>query len=314
MTLKQFLQLAAGALVSLILYASPLPGYIKWPLVITSFLFGAALAFLPFEDRPLSSWLITFFRAVYSPTVYKWIPYEVPPVFFQPESTTPAVDVSQYLKVTQAPKGVSTQLEEIESQFLQKISTLSGAAPAVPAPTTSVPVGPEAKMISMETPTPSPQPAPAQPAQKAPYIPVSIPITPLIKIAPEGPKIVVQETPAAPSPYMGGPLTATSPVQFSTEVASPITPTQPNTIVGQVLDTQGKIVVSAILEVKDSTGRPVRALKSNKLGHFVVVTPLAPGRYEIVTEKEGLVFTPVYFDAKDEIIPPIAIKAARMVS
>ena len=51
MTLKQFGQLAAGGILALFFYVSPLPGYFKWPLMIFSFFGGAAMAFLPFEEN-----------------------------------------------------------------------------------------------------------------------------------------------------------------------------------------------------------------------------------------------------------------------
>jgi hypothetical protein len=79
------------------------------------------------------------------------------------------------------------------------------------------------------------------------------------------------------------------------------------------MDSNGKIVEGAIMEIKDIAGRPVRALKTNKLGHFMIVTPLMNGRYEIVTEKEGQVFEPITFETKGEIIPPIAIKGKNLV-
>src|SRR3989344_1297087 len=72
MTLKQFFQLAGGGLISLLFYASGLPNLIKWPIILFSFLMGAALAFLPFRDRPLEEWIVAFFRAVYSPTIFTW--------------------------------------------------------------------------------------------------------------------------------------------------------------------------------------------------------------------------------------------------
>ncbi len=67
------------------------------------------------------------------------------------------------------------------------------------------------------------------------------------------------------------------------------------------------------MEIRDIGGRPVRAVKTNKLGHFLIVTPLQNGRYEIVTEKEGYKFDNVSFQAQGEIIPPIAIKAREKV-
>jgi hypothetical protein len=97
--------------------------------------------------------------------------------------------------------------------------------------------------------------------------------------------------------------------KFSVGASPPMPPSQPNTISGQVMDADGKIVEAAILEITDVSGRPVRAVKTNKLGHFYVVTPLQNGTYEIETEKEGLEFDTVKFEATGSIIPPIAIRA-----
>jgi hypothetical protein len=93
------------------------------------------------------------------------------------------------------------------------------------------------------------------------------------------------------------------------EAAPPNPPTVANTVVGQIFDKEGKIVNGAILEIRDAAGRPVRALRSNMLGHFIIVTPLQNGAYEIIPEKEGLAFDTLTFEARGEIIPPIAIRA-----
>lgn len=95
--------------------------------------------------------------------------------------------------------------------------------------------------------------------------------------------------------------------QFSIDAAPPSPPTTANTLTGQVIDQEKHIVEGAIMEIRDSMGRPVRALKSNKLGHFMVVTPLMAGKYEIITEKDGFTFEPLSFETTGAIIPPIAI-------
>jgi hypothetical protein len=41
----------------------------------------------------------------------------------------------------------------------------------------------------------------------------------------------------------------------------------------------------------------------------MIATPLLDGRFQIITEKEGFSFDPIYFDAVDKIIPPIAVWA-----
>ena len=101
-------------------------------------------------------------------------------------------------------------------------------------------------------------------------------------------------------------------VEFSVDAAPPSPPIAINTITGQVMDSDRKIIEGAILEIKDSNGRPVRALKSNKAGHFIIVTPLQNGKYEVTIEKEGFKFEPVSFDAKGEMIPAIAIRGNKI--
>jgi hypothetical protein len=150
--------------------------------------------------------------------------------------------------------------------------------------------------------------------------PMAIPQADFVRVvgpAPR-PKMVVEEN-APPKPFET--FTPTVPTftpsqsaparqaQFSAEAAPPTPATQPNIVVGQVLDESGKIVEGAIMEIRDVAGRPVRALRSNKLGHFMIVTPLSNGRYEIITDKEGLIFEPISFEATGELLSPIAIRA-----
>ena len=72
MTLKQFGELAGGAIVAYIFYVSGLHPILKWPLVFTFGFLGFALAFLPIEERPLDIWLANFFKSIYQPTLYLW--------------------------------------------------------------------------------------------------------------------------------------------------------------------------------------------------------------------------------------------------
>ena len=313
MTLKQFFQLAGGALVSLLFYASPLHPLIKWPFILFFALLGVALAFLPFEDRPLERWIIAFFRSIYSPTIFYWQQAKVRPVFFQEEAVVPAEKIiapggeaalKAYLSAPPSRSPVLAVLENAEQAFLSKIAQLFGGGGYVPSP---IQQGP-----SMQG---QPQP------QKRPE--VAIPQTAPTPLVDTGirPKFVVEEKPtegAGPVPQFQttgvgqvwgskGAITGTA-AQFSPEAAPPLPPTTPNTIVGQILDEEGKIVDAAILEIRDVAGRPVRALKTNKLGHFMIVTPLANGKYEIIIEKEGYSFDPITFTTEGEIIPPIIIR------
>lgn len=320
MTLKQFFQVAAGALVAILFYSTPLHPLIKWPIIIFSFSMGAALAFLPFQERPLSIWIVSFFRSIYSPTMFLW-KSSVSPVSYFTEETSPAlqtpavksprqIELESYLEKTPDQKsGFLSSLEAAEQNFLSNISKLLGGSAAIFKRTEA------------------PKPLPKMPDQKpaSPAAPnVEIPLVNPVSIATKGfrPKIVIEErqieeeetttnnstTGVSPTLQTNDGM-AYNTAQFSIDAAPPNPPTIPNTIVGQVMDSQGKIIEGAILEIKDIAGRPVRALRSNKVGHFMIVTSLDNGQYEISTDKEGYLFEPISFVADGKLIPPIAIKA-----
>jgi len=65
------------------------------------------------------------------------------------------------------------------------------------------------------------------------------------------------------------------------------------------------------MEIRDAGGRAIRAIRSNRAGHFVTVTPMDNGRYDIITDKEGYEFFPVSFEAGGQIIPPILVQGRR---
>jgi hypothetical protein len=304
MTLKQFFQLAGGIVVALIIYSSPLLGIIKWPFVIISAVLGVALAFLPFEERPLEKWLIAFFRAIYSPTIYHWKKGVVTQKIFQDEPledpSAPKVEeaVEKYLGL--GPKKIESplsKLENAEKGFLSGImSMVSGLIQ--PAQTTQSAI-----------------PTPAQPPTAQLQVPVSGPV----KIVQEvRPRVVTEEARPQVSTSQVAPILAgnemisTRQALFSPDAAPPNPPSTPNVVVGQAVDADRKIVEGAIMEIRDSAGRPIRALKSNKLGHFIIVTPLDSGKYDIVTEKDGFEFTPVSFEAIGELIPPILVQGRRV--
>lgn len=352
MTLKQFLQLAGGVVVGLIIYATGLPGIIKWPLIIIFVLFGAALAFLPFQDRPLEEWVLAFFRSIYQPTLYVWQQGAANKQYFKPEPQGAEGQVAEPEPIESIEpvkhKGFLGKFEEAEQAFLQKVGQLTAAsvgtkpsvAPAsanastVPVATAAVSnagqetittpgvqmigVGGQMQQASPLTPTANQSQEATQAGQG-----VSVPETGVIRVntqngqGPGGQAYVAEVASKQGEVYnvdqilSGQASIAAQQARFSQHAAPPEPPTQPNTIVGQVVDSGGRIVEGAILEVKDQSGRPVRALKTNKAGHFMVVTPLLPGKYQILTEKEGYTFDPVEFVVENKIIGPIAIAARK---
>jgi len=312
--LKQFTQLAGGALISLLFYASPLHPLIKWPLIIISFLFGVALAFLPIQDRPLTTWIVIFFRSIYSPTYFVWRKAAVLKEYFAPEegvARAPAIvaaekkeEKEELLQRVVRKTPITEKLEEKEKTFLSRV-TENFIAPNTTVVISATPLHIYTPPQPMQTGIPSEVRVPETKPLEVEHVIIA-------KEEPEkGKPWPTLDISSTLSPMATQQISTTKASQFSSEEIPPTPPTRANIIVGQVLAPDGKIIEGAILEIKDSDGRPVRALKSNKLGHFTIATPLLSGRYEITTEKEGFGFEPVYFDAEDKIIPPIAVWAKK---
>jgi len=265
MTLKQFAQLAAGGILAIAAYALPLPSLIKWTLVIFIAFLGFAFAFLPINERPLSTWLIAFFKALFSPTEFIWKKrHKKPDVLESPPQRKG--DINQYLNSLPYQEEEKGPLDQKEEKFIKKVDHLFQSTPQPQV---------------MPTPTPKVQPAP---------------------VARPEPKIVLPQESKRPKK-------PTVEAKINKELSIPEIPTRPNLIVGMVLDPNDKIVEGAILEIRDTQGTPVRALKTNKVGQFLIATPLPNGQYEIEVEKEGLLFDIINLEAKGKIIQPIEIKA-----
>jgi len=347
MTLKQFFQLAGGLLAGFIFYSLPILGIIKWPFAIISVILGIALAFMPLEERPLEKWIFAFFKAIYTPTEFLWKKTETPVKFFQDEPADAIAVLSDKLISTPS----LTKLENNEEGFMSKISGIfagfkSPTSTTAPAPVT-VPISTPTQMtppkpqVAIPTQIPTLQ-MPVQNQSPVGYVTIDSPATikPVstqgvsetkrmeipqnspIKIAQPGvPKMVVEEhTPVSFTTQQVAPIIAgnemvsTKQAIFSVDAAPPSPPVSNNVVVGQAVDQDRMIVEGAIMEIRDSGGRPVRALRSNKLGHFVTVTPLDNGRYDIITEKDGYEFTPVSFEAKGTVIPPILVQGKRVLN
>lgn len=308
MTLKQFFQLGGGVLFAAIIYATNLHPFIKWPLILFSVSLGAAMAFLPFEERPLSHWIISFFTSVYSPTIFVWQSkgsYE----FFTEEFNETETIQQETINKEDEEKTSITKLEEIEKNFLKNITNIFNSIPSHIVASRAIAEEEKSAPIAEKTPVEIPKIMPPPTYAKT--------FRPKIIVEQAVPQAQAQQTDVVlqtVSPIFKEKETGSQAAQFSTQAAPPLPPTIPNTITGQILDNNGKIVEGAILEIRDASGRPVRALRSNKLGHFMIVTALPNGQYDIITEKEGYEFKPTIFEAKGEIIPPILITGKSLLA
>jgi hypothetical protein len=309
MTLKQFAQLAGGAILGLIIYALPIAGIFKWPLIILFGFAGFAFAFLPINERPLSNWVVSFFKAIFLPTEFVWQKRAKRPEIFEPTTYKPALatgqtritsdkqTLNQYLATLPYAES-KNPLDQWEQNLLNEIVNLF--------------------QLVHPTPRPSPPPPPIQPQVEPkpiykPFRPVTPPPSPAVR-----PKFQPSPEPSQPSrPYRpvplpqkpGRPRKPWVEAKINQQLPIPTTPTRPNLIVGMVLDKEGKIIEGAILEIRNSQGIPVRALRTSRLGQFMIATPLQNGVYEIETEKEGHQFDIIKIEAKGEIIKPIEIRA-----
>ncbi len=89
----------------------------------------------------------------------------------------------------------------------------------------------------------------------------------------------------------------------------PNTPTVPNIINGIVKDAKGLLLPTVVIIVKDLTGEPVRALKTNKIGQFALSTAVPNGTYTLELEKEGYDFDIMEVDVNGTIMQPIEVKS-----
>ena len=280
MTLKQFLKAAAGIVIAMLINASPLIFFLKYPLMLLFGAGGLLVAFVPFQDRPLETWLIAFLRSIYSPTIYTY---------------HKSAD-ENWLGLTSRPK-VAEVVEEKDKPPVkdeQKVKEFIESLPSV-------------KRINTEVKEEKPETREA--VQETTNIGK-------IGMAPESKLPAREETPTetdwrdkkADLGLKSEKLAATGQAIFG-EIPMPDKPDVPNMVVGMVTDTDGKIVEGAIVEIQDSNGNPARVLKTNPLGQFKTSTPLGNGKFLVITEKEKYNFNRVEIVLNNTIIDPIKIQA-----
>lgn len=83
----------------------------------------------------------------------------------------------------------------------------------------------------------------------------------------------------------------------------------PNAINGIILDEKGTPLKDTVVIIKSQTEQPLRAVRSNELGQFLVSSPMPDGKYYLEIHKEGLKFDILEFELKGEILAPIEVYA-----
>lgn len=173
LTLRQFGYLAAGGMITFMIYLLPFSDLLKWPLLLSVAVFFAALVWLPFNDITLDRWIVAFFRAINSPTKRIWRKeVKALSVFSRTYAhdllrtaapvTTDRSKLESFLKSLSesAPK---SDLDLAEQAYLESLPFEAGNPPPPPPPPI---LGPErAAPVAVAPPPPPPPPTPEVPPE-----------------------------------------------------------------------------------------------------------------------------------------------------
>lgn len=274
MTLQQFIWLAVGIIIALIIYSSPLPFFFKWPLATIFACLGAGIAFVPVEGRPLDKWLIAFIKSIYAPTIFVWQKLDDKEIESTMHGTSQSSEVRGQGSVT---------TENIQSQISD-----------ITSPQTVIPQNePVAAKGSVSIPAePTPQPLPLTTKEKTEETPPS----------------ANPDVPTSPSINAQSEMKNVQSATHDTRLPIPFTPTTPNTLVGMTLTPEGKILEGTLVEIRQG-GITIRATKSNQLGQFLFAKPLEPGTIQIISEKPGFEFDTYALTLTNQIIKPLRLQA-----
>ncbi len=149
MTLKQFLELAVGIVTAWIIFNSKINFLFKFTFGPIAAMFGFALAFLPIEDRPLDQWIISFIKAIYSPTQFIYTPKVKKLDFLEPIKVAPKSSQTPILSthgdqledyIQSLPPSATSVFDQAEAKYLDYVSNLFSALGNKILPTTKAAV------------------------------------------------------------------------------------------------------------------------------------------------------------------------------
>jgi len=155
LTLRQFLFIFVAALFSFLLFKSVRPIPLNILAALLAFGSGAAIAFVPLEERGLDQWVISFITAIISPTQRVWKKMPSPPTYLLGDyadivtseilSLAPVksrAKLRDYLqRVEEQEEEKDLLLEQKEEEFFKKLglseidTTTSQPIPQKPSPT-----------------------------------------------------------------------------------------------------------------------------------------------------------------------------------
>ena len=289
LTLKQFVEVAAGVVIAIIFYKLGLPVIIKWPIIITSLAAGALGAFVPIAGRSFDQWVIIFFKIIYRPTQYFWKKEPTIPDYFTYTPKNPNQALQPEVDLT-------PQRRQRVYEYLQSVENTASNTPndwgVTYNPTDTGQAVVVNQVESHKTPPTTQQNPPS-----VTHIPQPTPPT-------------ANSRAEAPTKPTQTPTNSHEAVVFNRNLPFPTTPTTPNKVVGMVLTKDKDLVPNAIVEIYNQAGTVERAVKTNALGQFFITTPLASGDYILRTTHDKLRFAPVTLKLTGEIAPPLEIVAS----
>lgn len=343
MTLKQFAELATGAILGLIIYATNLPDVFKWPLIFLVVALGAGAAFLPFEERPLDHWISTFIKVMYKPTKFFWKRSQKIPaaLLYEPGKIADTADldldlgparrqrIKEYLASVEQMTGESDfdqetnlRLQEIMRAFETVMPGQVGEGKQTQKPQLKVRVRSLQLLDEDEETTPPIEQTTSAPTTKLYLSPtqvakqIDVPAEIAVTIEDEEQQQLEEEA-AAPTneaAYLEPTLAAAGEqvdqqATLNAALPFPSKPDEPNKLVGMILSPNNNLIVGAIVEIRDEQGRVVRAVKSNALGQFFITTPLPGGSYAIYVEHPDYQFQPLEITLEDRVVDPVEIRS-----
>ena len=292
MTLKQFAKAAGGIIIAILIYKTKLLAIFKWPLMFISGGLGLALAFIPFEDRPLETWIVSFLKSIYAPTIYTY-----------KKKNENWLDLSGVKKNDEEETDQLYENKNANTLFKSDKRTVSNTGISVAKSYSKPEENKEEKTETFKI---------ASTKKKE-----EKEVKPTAEVVEKKEEVTPKETGEKNDTSRGEPvdlnlkrekLEATGKAVFGS-IPMPDRPDIPNVIVGMATTNEGKIIDGVIVEIQDEQGNPVRVIKTNALGQFKISTPLASGRYLLIAEKEGHTFDRVNIDLAGKIVDPIRIIA-----
>lgn len=120
LTVRQLMYLFAGMVAVYSFYKTGLPTFWKYIFISISGALSIAVAFIPIQERGLDKWLVSFIKAMISPTQMVWRKTYSPPAYF-------LADYAQIIKneiITLTPAKSRNKLDEYLGQLPESMTSL----------------------------------------------------------------------------------------------------------------------------------------------------------------------------------------------